>query len=183
MPDDFNTSHAPGVDIAAALRALPLETPERSAWPALAERLPQPRRPFTTWLVGGAVAAALALAIVLPLSQQPAAPEADLAAAPGGETAGLDALYEESARLEALLAVSADHSVASGSAAALANALSGRLQSIDLVLADPRTDAALRLPLWQQRVEVLRDLAALEGTRQILNAEGARLDGALAVAY
>lgn len=178
MPDDSRPSRPEGIDLTSALCALPAEAPERSAWPAIAARLPRraPRR--LLWLAPAA--AVLALAVALPLLRAPT-PPAPLAL--DADTRALDALYDQSARLEALLLVAADDSVASASVATLGAALHDRLAAIDQALADPALDASLRLPLWQQRVAVLRELAGLETSRQWLASQGERYDGALVVAY
>jgi hypothetical protein len=178
VPDDIRPSRPEGIDLGHALRALPAEAPERSTWPAIAARLPRraPRR--LPWLAAAAAVLALALALPLLHTPTPSGP-----AAPDADTLALDALYDESARLEALLLVAADDSVASASVATLGAALHDRLAAIDDALADPALDASLRLPLWRQRVAVLRELAGLETSRQWLASQGERYDGALVVAY
>lgn len=178
MPDDIRHARPEGIDLAAALQALPSEAPPRSAWPAIAARLPRRERRRWPWF--GAIAAALALAVALPSlrEQAPLAP----ADAPA-DTTELHALYDESARLEALLLVAADDSMTSASAASLGAAMLDRLGAIDDLLADPATDADLQLPLWRERVAVLRQLAGLETSRHWLASQGERYDGALVAAY
>lgn len=91
----------------------------------------------------------------------PLAPETDL-----------EPLYAESARLEDLVALTRDGSIANGGIAPLADAFSAELASIDAVLAQPRLDASRRADLWHQRVDTLRHLAGIETTRRLLDAQG-----------
>lgn len=180
---------------AAAFAALPLDTPDRSAWPALVQAMaartlaapalttqtPPARRHRhrPLWL---AAAALLALAVVLPLLLPAPPSDAPLATAPPATAvteSQLTTLMRESARLEAVVAFASNDDVASAAAAALGSQLEDRLRTIDAELA--RTDDALQLPLWRQRVATLHALAQLESSRQWLAARGERYDGALVV--
>jgi hypothetical protein len=78
----------------------------------------------------------------------------------------------ESAQLEALLAWGHDEDVESGVTASLGSALQDRLESIDAMLARGDLDPDTVLPLWQERVLRLRQLAGLESTQQLLAANG-----------
>ncbi|MFC7300825.1 hypothetical protein [Cognatiluteimonas weifangensis] len=84
----------------------------------------------------------------------------------------LDALYVESARLEALLALARDDRVASAGAALLSAELDAQVADIDARLARPGLDAAQRAALWQARVDALRQAAGFESTQRILAAQG-----------
>ena len=56
MPD--TRAHDPDLPIAEALQRLPLEAPDRSAWPLLQKRLATSRKPRARWpfaLAGAAV--------------------------------------------------------------------------------------------------------------------------------
>jgi hypothetical protein len=180
MPD-LNRIESP-VAIADALRALPLEAPEHSAWPRLAQKLALKREPppRPVWPLSLLAAAALAAVAVLPHwvgSAQPAAAPAQVAAAQIG------ALRQESARLEAMLALTAENEqYASGPATLVSLQFEEQLQALDVELAatnDPSRAAAL----WQDRVAVLRDYAGFEATRASLSAQGDTFDGALVAAY
>jgi len=60
---DLRTGRDDGVDIATALNALPLESPEHSAWPVLAARLADQQRQLrrrSRWPYAAAAAALLA---------------------------------------------------------------------------------------------------------------------------
>ena len=182
MPDLFAPDRAPGIAIADAFARLPLETPERSAWPALAARLPAPRRP-TRWPYALAAAAVLALALVS-FPRTPTMTPASVATTTGATTTESQqaALMAESARLERLLAAASDDGASSATAAALSLALEDRLHVVDASLESSR-DPQQQLSLWQQRVDLLREAASLETSRHYLAAEGRSLDMALVAAY
>jgi hypothetical protein len=106
-----------------------------------------------------------------------AAPRPATAAAAAGEPASdsaqpLDALYAESARLEALLALARDDRVASASAALLSAEFDAQVAGIDARLAQPGLDEAQRTALWQARVDALRQAAGFESTQRVLAAQG-----------
>lgn len=176
--------HPEEVSATEALRALPLETPSRSAWPALADELARRRRRAPRW--PWALAAGLALALALPLALR--APQAPAPA--GSDLAGIDAaatdawlapLLAESARLEALLQLGPGDASSTAGVAVIAASLQDRIALIDRALADPGLDANDQFPLWQARVSALRQLAGIEGTRQWLAARGEAYEGALFV--
>lgn len=100
------------------------------------------------------------------------------ATVPSDDTA-LASLFVESARLEAVIALANDDSVASGSGLVLAGELRDRIGQIDAALAQPALDAATHGALWQQRIDALRDLAGLQSTQRWLAANGEHYDGAL----
>ena len=183
MPD----AHTPdrGLDIAEALSRLPLETPERSAWPLLERRIiaAAPARPQPRWPFAMAAAAVLAVAALMPrLMTPPAAPTAEPAIA-AAAPAGLDALMSESAQLEHFISAVADDQMASANAAALGLEFEDRLRRIDVALSTPTLDTDSRTQLWQQRVSLLREYAGVQGTSQWLAADGGTLDGALVATY
>ncbi|MBZ4039352.1 hypothetical protein [Novilysobacter selenitireducens] len=88
-------------------------------------------------------------------------------------------IQQESARLEALLAMAHDDRVGSGTGAMLAAQLQSRLSQIDSVLASDAIDDDERLALWDARVDTLRDLTGLETTERWFAAEGRAYDTAL----
>src|SRR3546814_8628568 len=108
MFDDLHANHRGQRDpvaVADALRALPLESPPRSAWPRLAARLAQRRsRPFRPWPL--ALAASLLLALTLGgylhIAADPPPPAGGLTSDP------LRPVLAESAQLEALIANTSD---------------------------------------------------------------------------
>lgn len=185
MPDDIR-HEGRELTVAEALSRLPLETPDRSAWPQLAARLhattDRPRGPRWPFALAAAAAAVLALALVLPLRL--AAPGGDNAAPPGAtDDAALQALMQESAQLEGLLATISSAESGSANALLLGLAFEDRLREIDATLADPTLDAAGQALLWQRRVALLRDYASLRGTEQWVAMQGGHFEGDLVATY
>lgn len=184
MPDDRVPMH--GIPIAQALAAMPMESPDASAWPALARRLAPARRERSRWPLAMAAAAVVGIAIfALPREAGPpgqAQQVADTGAVPTQTVGQLAALMAESARLERLVTVASDDGASSASAAALSLALVDSLKGVDGELATT-TDPATQLSLWQERVDLLRDVARLETSRHYLAAQGQGFDVALVSAY
>ena len=186
MPDNRNWN--------AAFAALPLERPDTDAWADIAARLPAhlpaSRKP-SPWIARVAIAAALALAVVVPLRMLgPATPATDDAApaqvatatlapspAPTGDS--LETLYAQSAQLEGLLTLARDENVATGAAIEVGVDLDLELARIDAQLRQPGLDATRQLALWQARVDTLRSAVSFESTRRWLAANGERYDGSL----
>ena len=185
---DHHDPAALPVPLGLALAQLPLEAPPRDAWPLLAARL-QAKRRAPRWPL--ALAASLLLGLLM-LPRMSGSPEpADLAgnasanagAAAAAQEAQLAALMSESAGLERLLdAAASDRSAGSASAMALGLAYEDQLHSLDAELA-ANTDPARTLPLWRQRVELLRGVAAVETSRRYVAAQGGNFDVALVAAY
>lgn len=180
MPD-----HTPLRDWNAAFAALPLERPDRDAWSDVAHRLP-PERSARRWPALLALAAAVTLAVVVPLrlfapdDVAPAvATNAPVATQPSTAIDPLEQLYAQSAQLEALLAMARDDRVASGAAVEVAADLEDELAAIDAQLRQPGLPRARQLALWRARVDTLGAMADFEGTRRWLAVHGERYDGAL----
>jgi len=173
------------VTVAEAFAALPLEAPERSAWPLLEQRIlaAQPRRPLR-WPLALAAAAVLALAAVMPgmLDKGPAAPATPFVAAVENPDP-LEALMAESAQLEMFISAATTDAMATASGTLVSLAFEDRLQHVDTALSDPAITDDARQALWQQRVSLLREYAGVQGTRQWLAAQGATLDDALVTTY
>lgn len=189
MPDDIRSA-PPGLTLSEAIARLPLEAPDRSAWPLLAERFDavrtRPRGPRWPFALAAAAAAVLALALVLPLPREQAAvPTADSPAVAGvaSEPADLETLMTESAQLEALLATVSRDEMASASTLLLGLELEDRIARVDAALADPGLPDSERDDLWRQRVATLRDYAGLQGTAQWVAVQGDQLDGALVATF
>ena len=185
------TARGDGIAIADALNSLPLEAPERSAWPALAARIagqrPRARR-TTRWAYAAAAAALLALAL-LPrggmFTGEPATPTHVATSAHTTTPAGarLAALMTESAQLERLVAAANDDGASSGSTAALGLQMEDSLEHLDASLNSGALTDQQQFALWQQRVNLLRQIASLETSRHYYAAEGRNLDVALVSAY
>lgn len=162
-----------------AIAALGLETPVRSAWPALATHLrTRQRRSRRRNLLALAAAASLALLALVPALRltEPTRPAMDA----GGET--LAALMAESAVLEAQL--EDDETLPlPAPIATISLEVEGQLRSVDALLSDPNTGATDLPELWRQRVALLHDLNRLQSARFELASRGHSLDAALVVAY
>jgi hypothetical protein len=171
----------PGIPLGAALAGLPLESPERSAWPMLAARLSPPTRRVPRWPF--AIAAGLLALALLPRGLPPATqqPESTTSVAVS-QNVELAALMSESARLERLINAANDDGASSATATALSLELEARLHALDGEL-EANRDQGRQLALWQQRVQLLREVAAVETSRHYLAAEGRNLDVALVAAY
>lgn len=185
MPDD-NRHDGRELTVAEALSRLPLETPDRSAWPQLAARLhattDRPRGPRWPFALAAAAAAVLALALVLPLRL--AGPDgADATPQGAADAAGLQALMRESAQLEGLLATISGAESSSANALLLGLAFEDRLREIDAALADPALADDDEVLLWQRRVALLRDYASLRGTEQWVAMQGGHFEGDLVATY
>ena len=187
MDDTMDMPHfEPRIRLGDALAALPMPAPERSAWPAMAARLQARRRAPRRWPI--AIAASLLALALLPRGWHGLdAPVGD-AAAPGASAGAqrqeLAALMAESARLERLVDAARDGGSASGAATAVSLSLDDRLRGVDAQLAGTgAADASQQLALWQQRVDLMRDVAAIEASRHYLASQGDSLDVALVAAY
>ena len=175
--------HDDAVPLALALAQLPEEAPDRDAWPLLAARLRRPRR-LARWPLALAASLLLGFLLLPKVSTPPPAQESASAQAAAGQSARdaeLAALMSESERLERLV-YAADEGATSASAAAISAAYEDQLHSLDAELA-ANDDPARTLPLWQQRVELLRGVAAVETSRHYLASQGGSFDVALVAAY
>ncbi len=173
---------APAIPLGLALAQMPSESPVRDAWPLLSRRLAAPRR-APRWPL--ALAASLVIGLLsLPASlRAPVAPAATASAsgAAAERNAQLAALMSESQRLDRVLAA-ADTGASSATAAAMSLEYEDGLHTIDAAL-EANRDPARQLDLWQQRVQLLREAAAVETSRRYLASEGRNFDVALVSAY
>jgi hypothetical protein len=178
MPDERMHEDA---DLKTLLQALPLQAPPRSAWPRLQRELPGRGRTVPRWSRWLAAAAALGTFALLPgwldgpvdsPQQVASASTAYTPAVVSADDATLIALMQESSQLERWIALSQVSAVDSAPSASLGAALSGRVQQIDALLARADLDAAAQVPLWQERVLRMRQLAQIEGTQMLLAARG-----------
>lgn len=99
--------------------------------------------------------------------------------ADAGADAELQALQDQSAQLEGLLALARDERVSSGAASALSHELDAQVASIDAALIQPGLDPARRAALWGERVDALQQLAGIETTNRLYAARGQTYDVAL----
>ncbi len=190
--DENSSGHeaVPAIALGLALAQLPLEAPDRDAWPLLSRRLAArgraPRWPMA--IAASLLAGLLAIPFDVggPGSQSPgSSASATATTTPGADAAArktqLAALMSESQRLERLVAA-VDHGTSSATAAAMSLEYDDGLHAIDTALETNR-DPARQLDLWQQRVQLLREAAAVETSRRYLASEGRVFDVALVTAY
>ncbi|PPJ41787.1 MULTISPECIES: hypothetical protein [unclassified Pseudoxanthomonas] len=82
------------------------------------------------------------------------------------QPARLDALYTESARLEAVLAQLPDSSTGNVAALTVSADLQDQVSHIDLALSQPALSETTRTALWEERVDTLRQLTGVEATQR-----------------
>ena len=167
----------PGIPITEALRAIALEAPPTSAWPAIAAaaRLERQRAPFVhRWPYAIASAAALALALLLPVPDRGPTIGIATEAASEGRAGPVDlpALMQESARLERLIAAVNDDPLQPADALVLGLAFEDELAGIDAALAAAPRGSRDAEELWQQRVDILSRYADLQSSRRLLASAG-----------
>lgn len=110
---------------------------------------------------------------------------APLAAATAADAAAdfLQKLKTQSAQLEALVALARDEHVANASSELLSSGLDSSIAAVDAALSQPDLAETRRQELWQQRVDLLQQLAGIEATSRWLAAQGASHDTALVSVY
>jgi len=143
------------------LKALPALRPPRDRWPAIRATLraarSRRRRTVGTWT--GSLALAATLAAVLLLSPSSGG---------GNLHAELNQAKQQSATLEdSLQQYDVEGRVLSGRAASVVADLEDRISAIDGTLAQQRfeTQEAELVKLWQQRVDLMRELKNARATR------------------
>ncbi len=143
--------------------------PAHAPLPAIATRLPRVATPEP--LVRPAEVAAVAVQDAPRVARS--APASGAQRTPGhpmparqDSPAPLDALYTESARLEAVLAQLPDNTVGNVAMLAVSADLQDQVAHIDLALSQPALRESTRAALWQQRVDTLRQLTGVEATQR-----------------
>ncbi|WP_156383429.1 hypothetical protein [Pseudoxanthomonas sp. Root65] len=111
--------------------------------------------------------ASVATANVVPsrVARAPATSRPRVQAGHDAAPARLDALYTESARLEAVLAHLPDSGTGNVAALAVSADLQDQVAHIDLALSQPALPDVTRTALWEQRVDTLRQLTGVEATQ------------------
>jgi hypothetical protein len=156
-------------DLTSALRALPLESPQASVWPALAEaarsarRAPRPRRWRPAWAAAAATAGlAVAIAWLVPRDDQTptlAAPAPSVATEEADAGLVADLVARNQALEQALrdsrdtFPIDADYAMAGSQVEELIAAIDGQLAA-EL---DPRNAEVL----WRVRLGLLQELSSL----------------------
>lgn len=164
------------IDIASALRQLPMETPAHSLWPALQAHMPKPStRPKWPWAL-----AASALLLALMWQTNPSTPAKS--AQQAGHTPTTSALQQSMARsvqLEPYFYAAQDDSISSASVIAANLNLEVQLSAIDAQLQTQPSEPEA-LALWRERVVLLDEGIALNHANARMHANGHNYDLALA---
>jgi hypothetical protein len=117
----------------------------------------------------------------MPVSNPPAQAEPTLTqpgtnnaiAVAAAEADSLQKLQAQSAQLEALVALARDDRVGNASSELLSSELDAGIAVIDAALSQADLAGAEKQELWQQRVDLLQQLAGVEATSRWLAAQGA----------
>ena len=122
----------------------------------------------------------LAAQAVQPPSQTATVPIAtDRLATTVPATDAVQSLQAQSARLEALVAIARDERVGNASSELLSAELDAGIAAVDAALSHDDPDDTRRQQLWQQRVDLLQQLAGVESTARWLAAQGMSNETAL----
>jgi hypothetical protein len=172
--------------LAAALRALPESAPEPDLWLGIMSSVDaRRRRRHWRYALPAAIAAAIALALLLPrwLAHDVEVPQTTpLASAPAPETNAtapsvsaadeITNLNQRSRTLERWIAAVAARAPQDGRDLMAAVEVEDLIGLVDVQLGGTRGDSDA-LPLWRQRVALLEDLAAIRGNAFALAENGA----------
>ncbi|MBI2402651.1 MAG: hypothetical protein HYV20_07930 [Gemmatimonadetes bacterium] len=152
--------------VAAALRALPVQRPPRDRWPELRAVAAGVGRRRRRWIATGWVSLAAAAALALILGVRPGRWSGGQMAA---QPVSLDSLVAASQQLEeALRTLDPTSRVLSGRAASTIAELEDGIALVDAQLTEVQRGGASRdevLRLWQQRVQLMNQLVNVHVTR------------------
>jgi len=184
--DYINEPASNDAALAAALRALPESAPEPDLWHGIMNSADaRRRRRHWSYALPAAIAAALALALLLPrwLAHDVETPRTTpLVSAPAPETPAtvpsvsaadeITNLNQRSRTLERWIAAVAARAPQDGRDLMAAVEVEDLIGLVDVQLGGTRGDSDA-LPLWRQRVALLEDLAAIRGNAFALAENGA----------
>jgi len=182
------------LNLADALRALPMQTPERGAWPELAAQLQQSQgvrvetrrtESFRRFVLPAALAAALAAVFIV--AQKPVATVSPIGASSNTNSAKvsnvhnaatdaeqLATLQQRSQDLERWLRDTGEAAMPlQGQDLVAATEIENLIGLVDVEMAAPHE--AQDAGLWQRRVALLEDLSALRYSNYELAAGGGRV--------
>lgn len=152
--------------VAASLRALPVQRPPRDRWPEVRVVAVGARRRRRWWVAGGWTSLAAAAALALILGVKPGRWGGGQMAA---QPASLDSLVAASQQLEdALRALDPTSRVLSGRAASTIAELEDGIALVDAQLGEAQRSRASRddlTRLWEQRVRLMNQLVNVHVTR------------------
>ncbi len=164
------------IDITSALRQLPLEAPEHSAWNQLQTHI-RPRRVWPKWPL--ALAASTALVALLWRMDLPMAETQTFEPSTIAAQSPLQQSMARSAQLEPYFYEGQDDSISSASVIAANLNLEAQLSAIDARLQE-NPNAAEALSLWRERVAVLDQGIALNRANAQTHDDGRNFDLVLA---
>lgn len=161
----WRTQQAPGVPASPVAQRSP-DPPEAAAPASRTTPAPAPAPALAVEddAVRGTPDAAASPATHANTRSPPSARSRVAATARATDTASLDALYAESAQLEAVLAQLPDAGVQNAAALTLSADLHDQVAYIDAALSQPALDNDARDRLWRERVDALRRLAGVQAT-------------------
>jgi hypothetical protein len=162
------------IELAQALRQLPLESPMQNAWPSIQNQTSK-KTSWPTWAMATAASTALAFVIFFQLSSTNQHTPAIVKQNPSQ----LDQLIDQSAQMENSFYAQQDDAISSASLIAANLSIEDQLTAIDLQLAQPASQATA-LSLWQSRIDLLGNGIRLNKTNAALNSQGQNYDLALA---
>ncbi len=165
------------IELADALRQIPMAAPPHSVWPHVQAHLPKRQRRIMPWALAASTVLALAL---WQLGSGPASvPAQSPALATVPATQDVSQLMTQSAALEPVFYSAQDDAISSATVIAANLNLEDQIARIDTQLAaQPEPDTALTL--WQQRVNLLSQGIQLNQFNAYTNAHGKNYDLALA---
>ena len=162
------------IELSQAIRQLPLEAPEHSAWPSIQNHTTK-SAVWPKWALATAASAALVFLLFFqtPLSQSNKPQVASQ------NPTQIDQLINQSTQMENTFYAQQDDSISSASVIAANLTIEDQLIAIDQQLAQ-QTNPSETLSLWQTRIDVLNAGIRLNKTNANLNSEGRNYDLALA---
>ena len=163
------------IELSQAIRQLPLEAPEQSAWLSIQSRTTK-RTTWPKWVMATAASAALALVLFFqsPFSQQGSP------VITSQQPTKIDLLINQSAHMENTYYAQQDDSISSASVIAANRSIEDQLTAIDQQLAQ-QANQQDTLSLWQSRIDLLNTGIHLNKTNIDFNSQGRNYDLALAI--
>jgi hypothetical protein len=164
MPDMSSKEFSAAVLIGDALQALPLQSPAKSALPAMHAKLQtRTAKPRRIWPL--AMAASFAAALTIGISRDPPLH------VNSDQQDEINLLQAQSRQLESLWNASRNQN-GDATYLVLSMHMEDQLAAIDQALRNPQLDSTTQQNLWQQRVKTLHAATSFETTRDWLNANG-----------
>lgn len=162
------------IELSQAIRQLPLEAPEHSAWTTIQKHTTQ-RAVWPKWALATAASSALAFLLFFQHpSSQPNTPSVA-----SQDSTKIEQLINQSTQMENMYYAQQDDSISSASVIAANLGIEDQLTAIDQQLAQ-QNNSTTTLSLWQSRIEILNAGIRLNKTNADFNSLGRNYDLALA---